>query len=72
MGLGEAVGVVGAELGEGLVGRAVVVGGGGWNQVELLTERQQVFRLLFAVGRVEGLDSVDVEGADQLLDLGRL
>ena len=67
--LAEAVGVVGAELGEGLVGGAVVVGGGGGDQVELLAELQQVGGLLLAVGRVEGLDAVGAERADQVLDL---
>ena len=61
--LAEAVGVVGAELGEGLVGGAVVVGGGGRDQVELLAERQQVRGLLPGVGRVEGLDAVGLRAS---------
>src|SRR5690242_13844076 len=56
LGLAEAVGVVGAELGEGLVGRAVVVGAGGGDKVELGAELEQVLGLLLGVGRVVGLD----------------
>src|SRR5580704_9849470 len=53
-GFTEAVGVVGAELGEGLVGRAVVVGGGGGDEVQLGTEVEQVLGLLLRVGGIEG------------------
>ena len=71
LGLAEAVGLVGAELGEGLVGRAVVVGGGGRDQVELGAELEQVLGLLLGVGGVEGLDPVGAEAADQVVDLAR-
>ena len=54
------------------MGRAVVVGGGGGDEVELLAELEQVGGLLLAVGRVEGLDAVGAEGADQVVDLARL
>src|SRR3954471_12184579 len=69
--LAETVGVVGAELGEGLVGRAVVVRGCGGDEVELVAELQEVLGLLFSVARVEGLDAVGAQGVDQVLHLCR-
>src|SRR6186997_2617984 len=65
----ESVGVVGAELGEGLVGRTVVVGAGGGGKVQFVAQAEQVLGLLAGVGRVEGLDSVGGQRADQVLDL---
>ena len=53
------------------MGRAVVVGGGGGDEAELVAEVEQVGGLLLAVGRVEGLDPVGPQRADQLVDLAR-
>ena len=54
------------------MGRAVVVGGGRRGEVELVAEGQEVSGLLLAVARIEGLDPVGAERADQVLDLVRL
>ena len=47
---------------------AVEVRGGGRDEPELLAELEAVLRLLLGVRRVEGLDPVEADVADEALD----
>ena len=50
------------------MGRAVEVGGAGRDEVELLAELEAVRGLLLGVRRVEALDPVEADVADEALD----
>ena len=65
--LAESVGVVGAEAAEGLVGGAVEVRGAGRHEAELLAELEAVPGLGRRVRRVEALDPVELDIADEAL-----
>ena len=66
--LTEPVGVVGGPAAERLVRRSVEVRRGRGDEVELLAELEAVLGLRGRVWRIEGLDPVEADVADQALD----